>query len=127
MASSPSLLKRSILSLLARIPEENVFRPGYNFPGAMTTILNERFESLEASSPAGLKKLPEYDERVLKSMEHGLKEITEDRWKKTVSELNLHFLLPSLRSFDSSSPPFLPPSFLSSPSSLLPLLAQRLS
>lgn len=98
-SSSASTLKKSLLSLLSRIPEENVFRPGYNFPGALRPILNERFDSLAASSSTP-DKLPEYDEQVLKSMEKGLKDITEDRWSKQVSSTTSPSLslLPSVRS-----------------------------
>ncbi|KAL7417978.1 hypothetical protein BDY24DRAFT_411099 [Mrakia frigida] len=92
-SSSASTLKKSLLSLLSRIPEENVFRPGYNFPGALRPILNERFDSLAASSSTP-DKLPEYDEQVLKSMEKGLKDITEDRWSKQYP-MAPHILLPA--------------------------------
>lgn len=79
MSAVPSALKRSVLAVLQRVPKDEVFHPNHDFAGSLTTIIEDRFRSLDA------KKLPKYDEDVLKSFEKGLREITENRWKKQVS------------------------------------------
>ena len=78
MASAPAVLKRSIVSLLQRVPKDEVFHPGYDFAGSLTHILDERIASLNAT------KLPKYDEDVLKSFEKGIKDITDNKWKNKV-------------------------------------------
>jgi hypothetical protein len=79
MVVAPSALKRSVLAVLQRVPKDEVFHPGHDFAGSFTTIIEDRFRSLDA------QKIPPYDEGVIKSFEKGIKLISEDRWKKQVS------------------------------------------
>ena len=116
MSVVPSVLKRSVLRSLGGVPTDKL-HPQFDFAGSFTTIVDERFNSLDA------RKLPKYDEDVLKSFEKGINNITSNKWKNKVSPGCTPLdSVPAVGSSSHSLPPahLLPSQYPPGPSVLIP-------